>query len=430
MSKSIEGTVLALVMLAAALPAWANSAPVVSSVTASQRADASKLVDIYYNLADADGDTCTVWVAVSNDGGATWRVPVLNVSGHIGPGIAPGPGKHIIWDAAADVPGWTGSFKARVWADDGQSSDALVMITAGSFDMGDYFSEGGTEERPVHTVYMDGCMIGRYEVTNQQYCEYLNNAKSQGQIEVRTDNLVYAVGGSKAFCDTTASSSYSRISFTGSAFTVTTGKESHPMVMVSWWGAIAYANWRSSQEGWEACYNLSTGALDPAKHGFRLPTEAEWERAARGGQVHKRYPWGDTIATTQANYGPSGDPYESGAYPWTTPVGFYDGLLHQKADFGWPGSATSYQTTSGVNGYGLHDMAGNVWEWCNDWYSDSYYSSSPGFNPMGPTSGSYRVLRGGFWDCGTSGLRVAYRDYCSPSGRTSSVGFRLALDFN
>ncbi len=151
---------------------------------------------------------------------------------------------------------------------DGVPAD-MVAIPAGTFQMGDAL-RGDLNEQPVHAVHVDAFMMGRYEVTNQQFCEYLNNAKYQGQIKVRADNLVYAVGGSNPFCATTAADATSQISFSSSTFIVTVGKGNHPMENVTWWGAITYANWRSQQSGWQACYNLSTGALDPSKQGFRL----------------------------------------------------------------------------------------------------------------------------------------------------------------
>jgi formylglycine-generating enzyme required for sulfatase activity len=216
------------------------------------------------------------------------------------------------------------------------------------------------------------------------------------------------------------------------------------MVTVTWFGAAAYCNWRSQQDGYEQCYNLSTWTCDFNKHGYRLATEAEWEYAARGGLSGKRFPWGNTISQTQADFHSSSDysydvsPSKGifhplwgvGDNPYTSPVGFFNGTKKYKAEYQWPGSATSYQTTSGANNYGLSDMAGNVWEWCNDWLSDTYYSVSPYYNPPGPTSSSSRVVRGGYWGSAASYCRVAYRGYSLPAGRSFGIGFRLVLDLN
>ncbi|MCP4708061.1 MAG: formylglycine-generating enzyme family protein [Planctomycetes bacterium] len=422
--------VLSLAVLAAQTAAQTNSTPVVSNVIASQRGDGSKLVDIRYDLADAEGDVCTVWLAVQNNADDSWRIAVLTVSGHVGAGQTPGTNKQIVWDAGGDIPGWTGSIKVRVFADDGQSADGLIMITGGEFAMGDHFNEGHADGRelPVHDVYIDVFMIGRFEVTNKQYCAFLNHAISQNQIEV-TSGTVYALDGIDPYFETYETESDSSISYNGSVFQVIS-RENHPVVMVSWFGAAAYCNWRSQQDGYESCYNLSTWDCDFTKQGYRLPTEAEWEFAARGGLTGKRYPWGDSIVTSQANYNNTGDPYETEAYPWTTPVGFFDGSIRQKSQFNWPGSATSYQTSNGVNGYGLYNMAGNVREWCNDRWDVDYYKTNPYSNPVGPISGNARVVRGGNWYDNETYCRVAYRSSNSPSYRNYHLGFRLILDFH
>ncbi|MFH1109945.1 MAG: formylglycine-generating enzyme family protein [Planctomycetota bacterium] len=395
-----------------------NTAPQVTNVTAGQRSGGSNLVDIGYDLTDVDGNPCRVWVFVSRNGGATWNVAATSFTGDYGEGITPGTGKAIVWNVGADVPGTYGeNFKVRVYADDGQGTPpAMVLIPGGEYQMGDHFNEGGTDERPVHAVNVGSFYMDIYEVTNQEYVKYLNSAFSQGLIEVRS-GVAYAPGDTDAYCDTTTSSSGSRITWNGSAFGVTPGKEEHPMVMVSWYGAAAYANWRSSQHGRTPCYNLLTWECNFAANGYRLPTEAEWEYAARGGNrnPYRRYPWGDAISWSMANYWDTGDPYESGSFPYTTPVGYYDGN----------------QIPAGVdmvNGYGLYDVAGNAWEWCNDWYSSTYYSSSPYDNPIGPANATYRVLRGGSWSSPSHESRCASRFGNVPGVRTYSDGFRLALD--
>jgi len=338
---------------------------------------------------------------------------------------------------------------ASQWLTGNSVPDDMVQISAGTFQMGDSFTEGYSNERPVHTVTLSPFYMGKYEITNAQYCAFLNSAYLQGLIAV-TSNVVYKAGSgtSYPYCDTYQSSTYSQISWNGSTFSVRTksGRDmsNDPMMMVSWYGAVAYCNWRSQQEGRQTCYNdFVTWTCDFSKNGYHLPTEAQWEYAARGGLPGKRFPWGDTINQTQANFYSYTYSYDfspvknqlhpiwnDGVYPYTSPVGFFDGGLKYKSNYNWPGSATSYQTENGGNGYGLYDMAGNVWEWCNDWYLSTYYSSSPGSNPAGPTTGSYRVFRGGGWGDLAYYCRVAIRGNSGPTTRGNYYGFRISLDFN
>ena len=297
--------------------------------------------------------------------------------------------------------------------------DDMVYIPDGEFEMGDHH-DGMINALPTHTVTLGSFYMSKYEITNQQYCDYLNSAYP-AQIKVVSGTVFAAddTGNSYPYCETSISSSYSQINFSDPDFSVnikdgTTDMSDHPMVQVSWYGCVAFCNWKSQQEGLEGCYDLLTWDCDFTKNGFRLATEAEWEYAARGGNQspYYRYPWGDTFDGSMANYWVSGDPYETGAYPWTTPVGYYDGG----------------QTPAGTdmaNGYGLYDVAGNVWEWCNDWYGS--YSSSPQTNPTGPASGSYRVLRGGCWYYYGDDCRVAFRSYTNPSIRYRNFGFRVCV---
>ena len=152
------------------------------------------------------------------------------------------------------------------------------------------------------------------------------------------------------------------------------GKEDHPIVNVSWNDATAYCEWA----------------------GGRLPTEAEWEWAARGGKSGLVYPWGNEISQQNAKYDS-----EDG----TVPVGSYP-----------------------ANGFGLYDMAGNVWEWCSDWYDENYYSQSPDRDPQGPSSGERRVLRGGAWNYNPRDLRASDRDRSLPDDRFNVTGFRCVRE--
>jgi len=199
----------------------------------------------------------------------------------------------------------------------------------------------------------------------------------------------------------------------------------HPVQMVNWWDTVKWCNARSQQAGLTPVYytdapltqvytNGDTDEVYPnwAASGCRLPTEAEWEKAARGGLSGQRFPWGNTISESQANYlgntnaysydfGPDGTNSIGiiGGEPYTSPVGSF-----------------------APNGYGLYDMAGNVFAWCWDWYATPY---AGGTDPRGPASGSYRVVRGGDWPSFAYYARCAYRDYVTPNyADGSDVGFR------
>lgn len=290
--------------------------------------------------------------------------------------------------------------------------NGMVLVPTGAFLMGDHSGTGFPNELPLHTVNLDAFYMDQFEVTNRKYADFLNTAYGQGRITV-SGSVVHQVGGAgQALCDTNGILSYSRITWDGSQFGWTPGKEGHPMVMVSWYGACAYANNRSREDGLTPCYDESNWSCDFNANGYRLPTESEWEYAARGGHhtPYEMYPWGNSINGWNANYTPSGDPYEGGAQPWTTPVGYYNGS----------------QIPAGgdmANGYGLYDMNGSVLEWCWDWHGA--YQSSPSINPTGPSSGVHRGLRGGSWAHPTFNLRSAVRDGDFPTTRWLTMGFRV-----
>jgi len=242
----------------------------------------------------------------------------------------------------------------------------MISIPAENFPMGCHSDHNGnyscsSDELPLHTVYLDAYYIDKYEVTNVQMAAFLNSRGSNVCDGYKCVDL---------------DDPYLRISYTGGQYVVDSGYGNHPVVEVTWYGANAFCT----------------------ENGKRLPTEAEWEKAARGTTV-RAYPWGDNAPTCGlANFW-------DGKYCVrdTAPVGSY---------------------LSGASPYGVLDMAGNVWEWVNDWYLSTYYSSSPANNPTGPASGTYRALRGGSWIRLAYDLRTAYRDYYDPSGSVSYGGFR------
>jgi formylglycine-generating enzyme required for sulfatase activity len=360
-----------------------------------------------------------------------WKKLLISVSLVVfmlsgGPALADCPSADLTGDCFVDFEDF--AVMADQWlSGDPNIPDDMTYIPDGGFEMGDHFSpEGFDDELPLHAVLLDAFFMSKFEITNQQYCDYLNSAYP-GQIKV-VSGVVYASSDDPCdypYCDTSTASSYSQIDYSGGVFSVAT-KDSRdmsddPMVEVSWYGAAAYCTWRSGEEGYETCYNLSTWECDFSKNGYRLPTEAEWEYAARGGLSGKRFPWSDpNISHSRANYPASPGSYPYDENPTSGDHPDYNDVVPYTAPVG----------SFAANGYGLYDMAGNVWEWCNDWYDSDYYDTSPYDNPQGSASGTGRVLRGGCWFSYAFYCRVAYRAFINPDDRDFGIGFRIVLNLN
>ena len=260
---------------------------------------------------------------------------------------------------------------------------SMVYIPPGEFTMGQTAEEKKwlidqigekdynsyyRNETPLHNVYLDAYWMGKTEVTVKQYMKFVNDAKSHYP--------QWLEKGSNYNIETGSDDYYKKF---GSALK----GDNYPIVGISWDDAVAYCKWLS----------------DKKKLNFKLPSEAQWERAARGTEGYK-YPWGNNepdknLANFNRNVGK------------TSPVGSY---------------------LKGASPYGLLDMAGNVWEWCSDWYKSDYYKDSPKENPTGAKSGADRVVRGGSWYDVARNLRCADRDGVRPADRDGNIGFRLSQD--
>jgi formylglycine-generating enzyme required for sulfatase activity len=270
----------------------------------------------------------------------------------------------------------------------------FALVPQGSFTMGD--SLDGLSDAPTRTVTLDAFYMGKYEVTKAEWDEVRTWGLSNGYTDL-------AAGSGKA--------------------------SNHPVQTVSWYDIVKWCNARSQKEGLTPAYYTNdaqttiykTGSVDVTNaqvkwsaSGYRLPTEAEWEKAARGDLSGKRFGWGDTISHGYANYwainhyaydlsgwlGKYHPTYNDGVSPYTSPVGAF-----------------------GAIGYGLHDMAGNVWEWCWDWYGT--YAAGNQTNPRGTTSGASRVGRGGGFSGFAEYCRVAYRISLIPTFTNYDFGFRV-----
>jgi formylglycine-generating enzyme required for sulfatase activity len=382
--------VLTVIALFGGPPAVA-AVPSVTNVVAVQRSG-THLVDISYDLFDAEGHALAVALRLSPDGGGSFPVQCVTVSGDVGAGILSGTGHHIVWDAGVDYPGHLGdAHVVKVIADDGQGFDGMVWVPPGNVRLGQI----GTTE-PVNDVYVEGFYIDIYEVSNAKYKAFID----AGGYAIST--YWTPVGWAWRVANgITLPHDWNNNSFHGGGIA---GNEQFPASGISWWEADAYCRWA----------------------GGRLPTEAELEKAAKGGcETHgdpwqcdaadtPSWPWGEGIGGQKANYYHSGDPYENNG--WTTPVGYYDGSNHG-----------GFQTYNLPSPYGLYDMAGNLWEWCSTKYAGYPYNPNDGReNPPVSYSECCRVLRGGSYNDYNWILLSAWRFDYYPDAHDGWIGFRCA----
>ncbi len=270
-------------------------------------------------------------------------------------------------------------------------TDGLILVEGGTFSMGS--NDGETDEQPVHTVKVSSFYMGKYEITNQEVVDVFTHGIESGALFVDSITVKNNYGNKQELLD--LDDEDCQIVYSRGRLAVQPGKENNPVIEISWYGAVVFCNLLSEMRGKDPAYNLSDWSCNFTANGYRLPTEAEWEYAARGGNNH--------------------DGYE------------YSGS-NTAGDVGWYSSNETHPVGGkSPNSLGLYDMAGNVWEWCFDWYGSDYYSSTSLVDPEGPDSGSDRVLRGGSWGSDTSGLRCANRGRLNPANSGSNLGFRVVV---
>ena len=295
---------------------------------------------------------------------------------------------------------------------------SFVTVPHGTFTMGDGVALCGEGEHQV--TLTEDFYLGQTEVTNQQYLELLQWAYDNGYVTVVLNTVQDNLDGStQELLDLARNDGEitCSVGFSDAVFTLRDAghgiNPDHPVKEVTWYGAAAFCDWLSLKEGLPRAYDHSTWECnggDPYHAvGYRLPTDAEWEYAAQYDD-ERIYPWGNEAPS------PSRCNYERNV-GWTTPVG-------------------SYPAEKTIGGKGLYDMAGNVWEWCNDWFTwprDCLLSTAPVTDPLGPASGLDRMIRGGSWSyycCSDDDLRCALRGWVEPTFGDPCSGFRVARTVN
>ncbi len=387
--------------------------------------------------------------------------------------------------AVVDAPEVAGSYAYEPLPEAAFAPPALARVPGGTFQMGNSYSnlypnEGWSSEMPVHDVPVSEFFIGRFEFTNEELARTLQWALTNGLVEVDQTFTVYTNGAGEVTNVVTnlygtvrnlegtpqelvnLDETYCQIAFTNGAFAVAADKTNFPGLFVTWHGALALCNYLSDREGLARAVDFgpTNWGVDVSAAGYRLPTEAEWEKAGRGGNPGTHYPWPDdsvqgtnlylySIDPVKANYwdGRYGALSNHPGHPWfgepirTTPVGYYNGsqvVTNWSTNVNWRG-ADFGATNDMANGYGLYDMGGNVYEWCWDYLSTNWYTNALATlsDPAGPGAEdsfySQRVFRGGgfTWYSILTGadpsvLRCSIRAGADASTGVSYIGFRVA----
>ncbi len=370
---------------------FANTAPVLSNISVLQRTDGSKLVDIYYDVYDNDSDTLEIILKVSNNEGLNWNVELNNeyLSGDIGLGVISGTSKHIIWDAGLNIPEeFSINYRFNVIADDlkNQIADDFEWcnVPAGNYTFG-YPTDDNNYSSILSLDY--DFQIMKYDVTNSQYCQFLQEALAVDSIYISGNDVMgYFTGddripaGDQIFYSMGLSHTYlyGRIIFNNGQFEtdvpaawVQGSFDNHPVNYLTWFGAWAFARF----------------------YGLTLPNEFEWEKSARG-MTGDLYPYGSTLSSLRVNYFNSDDPWDNG----TTPVGYYNG--------------NNPNTLDSPSPYGVYDMSGNVSNWLNGYYD------------LNNIENNNRLIKGGNWQSNNDTLKSYHRAFLVYHYYSPAVGFR------
>jgi len=269
----------------------------------------------------------------------------------------------------------------------------MVFVKGGTFTMGS--NDGSDDEKPTHQVTVSDFYIGKFEVTVALFKNFIDETTYQTDADKGDGSYILTNGkwekksGINWRCDVEGNIG-------------TASEQNHPVIHVSWNDATEFCKWLSRKTG----------------KSYRLPTEAEWEFTAGNGSKHTKYSWGNGNPFGKNGGNIADETARQKFNDWAIFSGYSDGYV-----FSAPVGSFN------PNDLGIYDMTGNVWEWCSDWYAADYYKNSPAYNPKGPASGDYRIVRGGSWIDGPNDDRIAYRYWLNPGYCYFFIGFRLVQDY-
>lgn len=280
-----------------------------------------------------------------------------------------------------------------------QIKPEMVLVEGGNFQMGNSGSaspKGDPDERPVHNVTVKSFYISKYELTVKEYKQFIAEKESATDFSNLRNHKMPSAPDSTWLAEHPDTKKH---------YPMPTQKwwgwgEDLPMFHITWYDAVSFCNWLSAKEGLQKCYSMNADGgieVDINKNGYRLPTEAEWEYAARGGNKSKK-----TL------YSGSSSPSSVCWYDETTAL-----------------KGPKKVGTKAPNELGIYDMCGNVWEWCSDFYAKDYYAKCPKSNPINLNISPYRVIRGGSWHYNADYATLTSRDGPEPQYTNYNYGMRL-----
>ena len=293
--------------------------------------------------------------------------------------------------------------------------DNMILISGGSYKMGDFTGNSFANERPVHDVFLDSFYMSKYQLTVGEFRNFVEESGYITDCEKKKEGKVFLIenGYQKFYHDSLASWNY--VGYVPI--------DHQPVTFVSWIDAVNYCNWRSKKDNLQCCYKIIGDSVfwDKSAKGYRLLTEAEWEFVARDGGKNIKFSWGNDsipIINGQKAANIKDETFKKANSPDVKlkPVwnGYEDGYLY-----------TSPVGSFAPNELGIYDICGNVYEWCWDWFDDNYYSVSPVHNPDGPSIGEKRVCRNIGYACPIEYIGTTRRGAGYPNSFFDNIGFRI-----